>query len=386
MNVIWLRSGWPNNTMAVIAVACVSLSPQALHAASACAGNGTIVTTCAEHFSDAQHDFLKQRKHRAITLEPEDSQVSSRISGQAWDPGANGGSPVDLAPAGTVVELRTSLSKWGAYFARQDADKIEKVEDFLAEEVELPAPASARSKKLDVWGSTKIAGFAPGSSRHGFVSHFGADYTVSGDFLVGASVEFEELEQYSDLPAGATAAGAAFMVGPYMARRLADHLVFDARLAWGESTDRVAVGEVANRFVTERTLAKARLEGDFELFDWQVSSSAAFIHAAEVPEVGPASGVVTNKITLGPALRRSFHLEDGHVIEPFLHYHNSADLDAVDGGDGLDSLAFEGGLGGGVTVVAPDDYKLQATTAINSLDTDADPNVTGRVQITVPLP
>lgn len=383
MSVNWFRSPVPRLGIAALVGVSLSVGPKAVHADSACDTAGTVVTTCADRLSGIHQSFLQQRKQRAVTLEPEDGQVSGRLSGRAWDANANGDFPVFVAPAGTAVEMRTSVSKWGAYFAREDMEKVQKVEDFVPEGMALPEPAGPASKKIDVWTSTKVEGLAPGSSRHGLISHLGADYAFSNDFLVGASVEFEDLEQ----SAGATAAaGTAYMIGPYLARRLTDDLVFDARLAWGESTDVVEAEGIASRFGTERRLAKARLEGDFELAGWQVSSSAAFIHATEVPEDGFGQGVTTNKFTLGPEMRRSFQLEDGPVIEPFLHYRNTAALDAVESWSKLDALAFEGTLGGGVNVTMPDSYKVQATTEIESGDTPTNPNVSGRVQVTIPIP
>ncbi|RIA54988.1 autotransporter outer membrane beta-barrel domain-containing protein [Dichotomicrobium thermohalophilum] len=385
MSVIGLRHPEPRSSVAAVLFLFLSASSQTLQAASICESEGTVVTTCADRLADVHQNLLQQRKDRAINVEPEHGQVAGRINGRAWDAGANGNFPLFLAPQGTAVELRTSLSQWGAYFAREDAEKIEKVQGSVPEGTDLPDPATAASKKVDVWSSTKIEGIAPGSSRQGVISHFGADYTVSEDFLVGASVEFEDLEQQTGILGGATAAGTAYMIGPYVAQRLTENLVFDARLAWGESDDLVDPDGVASRFAAERRLAKARLKGDFDLAGWQVSSSAAFIHATEVPE-GFGQGVTTNKLSLGPEMRRSFQLENGSVIEPFLHYRSTAELEPVEGLSELDALAVNGALGGGVNVTMPDEYRIQATTQFESVDAQTDPNVTGRVQLTVPLP
>jgi hypothetical protein len=379
MSVLWLRSSAAAKSVAALAFLHLSMSASALHAQSGCESAETVVTTCAD-WQKMHESFLQERKTRAITLEPEEGQLSGRLSGQAWS-ASNGDFPLFAAPAGQAVEMRTSLSKFGAYYARQDAEKIAKVEDAVPEGMELPEPATARSQAIDVWSSMKVEGLVPGSSREGLISHFGADYTMSKDVLVGASVEFEELEQAS---AAATAAGRAFMVGPYMATRLHDNLQFDARLAWGEGTDAVDADGAAARIETERRLAKARLEGDFDLAGWRVSSSAAFVHAREVPQ-GWGEGVTTNTLTLGPEMRRTFRIEDGPVIEPFLRYSNKAEIDAAESLSELDALSFEGSVGGGVTITMPDEYRIQATTEVESGEADTAPNVSGRLEITVPV-
>lgn len=385
MSVIWLRLRAPRLVVTAGLFLCLLAGPQPLQAAGACENAGSVVTTCADLLSDAHQSFLRERKNRAITLDPEDGQVSRRISGRAWH-AANGSLPMFLAPAGTAIEVETSLSKWGAYFAREDAEKIESVKDSLPDGMKLPDPASARIQKIDLWSSMTLEGVLPSSSRQGVISHFGADYTVSEDFLIGASVEFEDLEQYTGALGAATASGKAFMVGPYLASRLVDNLLFDAQLAWGQSTDAVGVDGMAESFETERSLAKARLAGDVDLAGWQVVSSAAFIHAMEAPAGGMRDGVTTNTITLGPEIRRTFRLEDGPVIESFFHYRNAADLEAVESLSDLDALAFEGSLGGGLNVTLPDSYAIKATAEVEGREDETNPNVTGRVQLTVPLP
>lgn len=361
------------------------MNPLISQAANACESGDTVVTTCADWLADAHRDFLQQRKTRAITVAPEDGQISNRISGRAWTP-ANGDFPVYVAPDGAAVELRTSLSRLGAYYASEDAEKIAKGEETLPEGTDLPEPVTARRKTVDMWSNVKLEGLIPGGSQAGIISHFGADYAVSDDLLVGASVEFEDLQTYGDAVSGATTAGTAFLAGPYMAQRLTDNLVFDARLAWGQSDDAVAGDGMAARVRTERSLAKARLEGDFDLAGWQISSSAAFIHAREAPAGGWAEGVSSNTLTLEPEVRRTFKIEDGPAIQPFIVYRNSAAFDAVENLSELDALSFQGTLGGGVNVTMPGEYNVRATTEIERRDADTDPNLTGRVQVTIPLP
>jgi hypothetical protein len=384
MSAVWFRSRSLRISFTACAVMCVSIGPQAALAQRACdAAAEAAIGTCAEPLSSIHQTFLQQRKQRAMSRQPEDEQIAGRLSGRAWDANANGDFPVFLAPAGTAIEMRTSLSKWGAYFASEELEKFEKVEDGLAQGVSLPRPAQPRNTKLDVWSSTKLNGLLPGDPIGGLASQLGADYAISKDFLVGASVEFEDLEQ--DAATG-IAGGKGYMVGPYLARRLTNELVFNAQVAWGESEDVVDSREAASRFSTQRRLARAQLEGDVDLAGWQVSSLAAFTYAAEIPEDGTEQGVTTNEITLGPALRRGFHIEDGPVIEPFLRYHNTAELDLSQSLAELESLRFKGTLGGGVSVTMPDEYQLQATTEIRNGDTQTDPEVSGRVQVTIPIP
>lgn len=384
MSVVWFRLRTLRISFAACAVFCVSVGPQAALAQGACdAASDAAVSTCVEPLSSIHQTFLQQRKQRAMSRQPEDEQIAGRLSGRAWDANANGDFPVLLAPAGTAIEMRTSLSKWGAYFASEELEKFEKVEDGLAEGVSLPRPAQPRSTKIDVWSSTKFNGLLPGGPIGGLASQLGADYAISEDFLIGASVEFEDLEQ--DAATG-IAGGKGYMVGPYLARRLTNELMFNAQVAWGESEDTVDARDASSRFSTQRRLAKAQLEGDVDLAGWQISSLASFIHAAEIPEDGSGQGVTTNEITLGPELRRGFHVGDGPVIEPFLRYRNTAELDLSESLAELDSLSFKGTLGGGVNVTMPDEYQLQATTEIRSGGTQTDPQVSGRVQVTIPIP
>ena len=88
---------------------------------------------------------------------------------------------------------------------------------------------------------------------------------------------------------------------------------------------------------------------------------------------------------LGPEMRRTFRIEDGPVIEPFLRYSDKAEIDAAESLSELDALSFEGSVGGGVTITMPDEYRIQATTEVESGEADTAPNVSGRVEITVPV-
>ncbi|MFP4538573.1 MAG: autotransporter outer membrane beta-barrel domain-containing protein [Dichotomicrobium sp.] len=361
----------------------------ALHAAGACGdGQGGIVTTCPDWLSQAQQQILQQRRDRAMAPGPETDQMSARLDGRAFDPAANGAAPLLVAPAGDAALVRSSLSQWSAYFARRDAERIEElgeVEEFAPDDLELPPLAATQNRKFDVWSSAKIEGLGSDAASNGYTSHVGADYAVDDGLLVGASVELEELENEAGVWAGATAASTSYLVGPYVATRLSDNLMLDSRVAWGRGSDAIGSDGASSDFATERSLAKARLRGDFHVEGWAVSSAAAFTYVEEAAAGATGTTVVTRDLSLGPEIRRSFRLEEGQVIEPFLRYNGTVDLDAVEDLSQLDDLAVGGSVGGGVTVTKPDDYTIQATTEVDGVEAETDPNVTSRLKLTVPL-
>lgn len=369
---------------AVLLLQFISAWP--LRAASDCDDSGQgIVVTCDQQISGLPEDFLAQSLNRVTASALEADQISGRLDGRLWDPDTSGRAPLVIAPADDAVSVQTSISRWSAYYSRLDATKIEEIKQDAPADLKLPKPVTARSRKVDVWTSTRIEGLSDEASRRGYTGHIGADYRLDKDFLLGASIQFDDAKEQIASWDGATADGAGYLIGPYLATRLLDNFKFDARLAWGQSQGAIDGESVANGFATERGLAKARLGGNFRWQDWQFKASTAFLYAVEAPAGDAGSAVVTNQFSLEPEVRRTIRLEDGVLVEPFLRYRSTVDIEAAASSSALDDLALSASVGGGISVTSPDEYTIKATTEVEGVGTESDPAISSRVQITLPL-
>jgi hypothetical protein len=129
-------------------------------------------------------------------------------------------------------------------------------------------PYSDLQQGFDVWVEGQFARYddsSGGFNRDGDFSvlYFGADYTVTPDILVGAlfQVDFTDEDINSSTVRG-QADGTGWMAGPYIGLKLTDYLFFDARAAWGTSSNDIWVqdalaGRRSGDFDTDRWLATA---------------------------------------------------------------------------------------------------------------------------------
>lgn len=368
----------PSTAQTLLLLLMLGMSAPAT-ALAACDTRGSAASTCTEQGSNIHQEFLQQRLDRAITSVPEIGQASARLEGRTRNP-ANGAAPVLVTPEGDEATIRTSIGQWSSYLSQQDAEKIEGMKALAPKDFKFPELAPIPSSKVDVWGNTKTEGLSGGTGLSGYASHFGADYAVNPDFLFGAMVEFEDTRQ-----AATTAGGAAYLVGPYIAMQLNGNLKLDARAGWGQGSDTISADGIANNIATERSLAKASINGNWNLQNWQFTPSAELTFATEASSGIVGSKVEKSSLSVSPEVRHPVQLESGQLVEHFINYNSTLDLD-LNAFDGLPEGAgayLEGTLEGGVSVTKPGEYTVRAT--VESAEARINADTKSRLKLTIPL-
>lgn len=369
--------------MALLAAAACVAGGQAQ--AGCVNADGSVTTTCASG-EDISRQFLQQRVDRTLAAEPELGQISGRFSGTVWDPGANGAAPLSVAPGDDTATLKTSLSQWGSYIARSDAKKIEEAKKLAPKDLKLPAPVVMQERTVDVWTETRF-NYAEGqdAASRGYTSYMGADYAIGRNVLFGAMAQLEDLHQSAADWGPSGAAGDAYLAGPYVAMKLTPNLTLDAKAAWGQGN----VDTTAGNLASDRSLAEARLKGNWTVNDWRLSPSASLSRVTESAANVPGTAVAVERLTVGPEIARPVALGDGRVVEPFLHYQNSLDFDAATAllqpGSPVPDLNAQSTVGGGLTYTKPNEYTIRATTDVQGVGSEADKNLSSRVQVSIPL-
>jgi len=209
----------------------VSPAPVALAAAA------PDLSVVRDAFRDATGAFLARRADRVLSSEPKsyrmdrrkDASVVRSFSADASDTEAS----ASLSILQQVAESRWYTWVEGSYEAYNDKS----------------GSLSERDGQFGVF-------------------YLGVDYRVSDSVAVGALFQFdhtsEEIGSFSDI------SGTGWMAGPYVSAELGAGLYFDARAAWGTSSNDAEVDVFENGdlfkgdFSTERFLARAALSGEFE--------------------------------------------------------------------------------------------------------------------------
>ena len=187
------------------------------------------------------------------------------------------------------------------------------------------------------------------------VLYVGADYLVNPWILVGALVQFDWMDDESKI-LNTDVSGNGWMAGPYMSLKLSEHILFDARGAWGQSNNDVSsLGTYSDSFDTDRWLAKANVTGNWFIERWRVSPSVGVIYVEEtqasyVDSLGSAvdsQSVRIGRLMFGPEFGYAIQRPDGTIVEPHVAFTGMWDFDK-------DSSTTVGGL-----TTSIDDFRVK---------------------------
>jgi hypothetical protein len=231
----------------------------------------------------------------------------------------NLGGPVTLNGAiGSRLSFSTSLREM-TRFADSERDKPGAAPDAPPKFGPKPRP-----NPLDFWVEATISNFFNSKAistdgQFGMIS-VGADYVFRPWFLAGVSAQFDSTRQ-SITTINGDIRGTGFMAGPYMTIRIADKLFWQARGAFGQSTNDVnSLFTKSDHFATKRLLASTTLSGRWVFGAWtfrpaatvsymqDVAQSYVGLYAITIPEVSSRLGQAkagpewTVKIPVSPEL------------------------------------------------------------------------------------
>lgn len=262
------------------------------------------------------------------------------------------------------------------------------------------AQGAAPKGKLDFWVDARLSRYEERIEEDGHkleksgrfgMAYVGADYLVRENVLVGALVQFDELGEDVD-GHEASIQGNGFMAGPYASIRLAPDVVFDARAAWGKSSNWAeTAGSGSFGFETDRQLVSGRLIGNRKLGGFELSPSVSFglveeslASGAEFPDGETAGSAIIGRLGLGSALSYRFALEDGGFLQP--RFALSTAWSAED----FDSLAALSNSAGakaeaGFTLGNANGFDLQASGSLEGISENSFSGWSTRLGLKTPL-
>lgn len=315
------------------------------HAGSLDSNSATATVNAVVDPSQITQQYIVNQIATILQSEPDRWRYVRKFDGSLWgedgeDGAGNGGitayAPADFSMAGSGASGRfafsTSLQQIQSYLAASDAEERARAERgdpyvVLADYFDPPPQRTP----LDVWVEghysflSQVAGGPRNIGQLGVV-YFGADYMVRRGLVFGVMGQVDSMTQTMAAPAG-TVSGTGWMAGPYVTARLLPNLFFDARLAWGQSSNVLtATGIPGDVFGTNRFLARANLTGNWRRGPWRITPTAslAYMTETQLPFTSstglavPAQTVSFGQFTFGPEFARRFLAADGTSIEPML--------------------------------------------------------------------
>ena len=224
-------------------------------------------------------NFLSRRADLITSAEPD---LTSRLTGGA---GGGSGAPFGFTAEGNsnrfTCAFTTSLSSLTAKRQATGSSLLFYGEGGLAESDADGQPKAPRPA-FDFWASGHWAN-SDDETRSSTFGQFnlGADYLINPSLLVGIIAQFDWMDE-TDGSNNTSADGFGWMAGPYLVARLQQNLIFDGRVAWGQSDNHVdPLGLYEDKFATNRFLARGQLTGDFRRDKWRFSPHVALIHFQE---------------------------------------------------------------------------------------------------------
>jgi outer membrane autotransporter protein len=189
--------------------------------------------------------------------------------------------------------------------------------------------AGPKFSPFDIWIEGKYASFRDNRASSDLDGHFGlvsvgADYVLSRSFLVGTMVQFDSMRQHSNSQA-TEVSGQGWMVGPYATLRLTDNVFWQARAAWGQSSNEVSPFlTYTDKFHTDRWLVSSTLTGRWGIGPWVLRPSASVAYIEDVSKsyidtFGVAIPEVKSRLgqaKAGPEIGYRYQLGHGVVLEP----------------------------------------------------------------------
>lgn len=191
------------------------------------------------------------------------------------------------------------------------------------------------------------------------------------------------------------------MIGPYFGVRMLDNLFFDARAAWGKSSNDftlhdASVGLRSGEFDTDRWLASASLTGNQYYNLWRFSPQVKLSYGNErydglstslgqtIDGDSAAIGRLTGALEIG----RSMYGPGGAIIEPHVAISGIWNFDSDDlyiNGSLVETEGARAKIEGGVLIMTPAGLNLRAAAAYDGLGADDLEAVSGSVWLNIPL-
>jgi hypothetical protein len=302
--------------------------------------------------------------------DPTRGRLESRLENRPWIGQDWAALPIAAKPVDQNFDMAASLQHLGSYEAQRTQQKLEEAKAFGAKGLVLPKPVQTANAPLDVWSKVEVTGFdsIEGEARRGTV---GADYKIARNALLGVSAALRD---------GTTTLASDTRLAAYFAVKPWSPVTFDANAQWGESQ------AVTNpSLVTTQSAVTARLKGNFSIEGVQVAPALTMAHGIDEADLFSGRPVEKSTIALTPRVSRPISLKGGAKLEPYLSLKSALDFGTTDAGGGHEGVDTTRGVGGGVTFAKPDAYSLSLSTGVERTTSSDQSNLSGRVELKLPL-
>jgi uncharacterized repeat protein (TIGR01451 family) len=365
--------------------------------------------------------FLNYRLQMLTMDEPDRVQFLRRVPGALWGDDSSGSgagvTPFSFAgnsdEASSRMSFSTSLSRIErAHEAAAGSDEARNALAFAGTAPPGALPFKAPPKPLlqpesgfDMWVEAHFSQFkatAAGTDNSGSfgIVYAGADYMLTRSLMVGLLLQYDWTRDRSQqllLPTS-TIEGQGAMAGPYVSGRISPNLFFDARVAWGLSSNNInPFGTYQDRFATDRWLAHANLTGNWVFGNFRFTPSAGVTYASEhqasyVDALGigiPSQTVALGRFAAGPEVAYRFLGLDGMMYEPQFSLKGVWDFQRPDVPTvsgivvSTDPLHAKAELA--LLARAPSGFSLRGAIAYDGIGSASFRDVSGRLWLNFPL-
>lgn len=340
--------------------------------------------------------FIDRRTDLLLSNGPDRARLMRRIRGGA--PAGDGavaitGSGDDanasVAAAASLESVRASVDNGAIRAGARSWDDA--------------AASATRPLAFDVWMEAHYQRWSDGldtASKHKGdfgVAYLGADYLVAPGLLVGALVQTDFMSDFSE-SFGSEASGVGWMAGPYLSMQLADAITFDARAAWGTSSnDVLPFGTYGDTFDTERWITSASLNGNWAWGALQITPTLGLAYAREtqqafVDTLGlpvPEQSSHLGRMSFTQEFSTDIGLGSGATVTPFVSgtvgwdFAKSAVRDEDGKAISRDDVRFR--LEGGATLRGEGGTSIRASASYDGIGSSDYKSVGGQLWFNVPI-
>jgi hypothetical protein len=278
----------------------------------------------AQLASETVNSFLNRRNNLILSNGPTRARRLSRLNQGIGTSETLSFQTGDLKSMSPVNFNLLSIGS-GNYSLSTSLSQVERAGTMfaLAHDGDDDYTTTLKNRRFDVWFEAHYSKFSAsqGSGGHFGIAYFGADYLITNDVLAGFMLQFDSLE---DITPTTSVDGTGWMAGPYVTARLAPNLIFDGRLAYGQSNNDLRTSLSSGNFDTDRWLVDVNLSGNFDYKDWVISPNLnisyiedrqhAFTDSLSV--VVPEQTVSLGQIKFGPTFSTSYATTNKMTVQP----------------------------------------------------------------------
>ncbi len=318
-------------------------------------------------------------RRRADQIAANDPALHNRLRSQEGN-AADAVQPFALQGNGTAeggqAAFATSLRQIALAQTKAKSDNQAELAGMMSlGQASLSAAKGARAQnEFDLWMQGKWV-YIDGDDNPSDLGllYVGADYRFSQNFLAGFLTQFDWSSEDNAVQKIA-AEGYGWLAGPYIATRLNDNLIFDGRIAWGQSENEVSPFRTyTDQFDGKRWLIKGGLTGEFDFASLTIAPQLGLMYFKESQKsytdfsnvFMPKQTVKLGRMTFGPTVSSRLLTWDGSSLLPHLSliaiwdFESAGSRDLSTGIPTASNEGLRGRLEGGLTAAIEGGITLQ---------------------------